>query len=282
MAGCQDAIAADEQQHGHKDLTVQFQKRQKLALSLEDFAVVAGMIVGDSIADFVASTDGALQVSTALIEQFGHRERLRLDSIAGTGGTENVFELTRLMQDTMTEKVGIFRNADRLCEAVDALRRLQQRASQIRLVSSARGANPELIAAYRLQRMLKLAQWVAYGALKRTESRGAHYRADYPQRNDQDWMCRTLASWPAPDSDMPALHYESLDIMRMELPPGWRGYGARDYIAHPDTTRRQHDIDAIMTNQTSADRYARQELLMPFKHLLPQHLRARNERLGEN
>jgi succinate dehydrogenase flavoprotein subunit len=244
--------------------------------------VVAGMIVGDCMADFVTSPDGALQVSTSLIEQFGQRERRRLEAIAEPGGSENVFELTRLMQDTMTEKVGIFRNADRLQEAVDTLCTLQRRASAVRLSNSARGTNPELIAAYRLQRMLKLAQCVAYGALQRTESRGAHFRADYPQRNDRDWMCRTLASWPATDNDMPTLDYESLDIMHMELPPGWRGYGARDYIEHPDTARRQHAIDAMVAAQGNVDRYARQEMLMPFKHLLPAHLRSRNQRLAED
>lgn len=244
--------------------------------------VVAGMIVGDSMADYCASPDGALQVSTALIEQFGQRERAGLEAIASADGSENVYELTGLMQDTMTGKVGIFRQADRLQEAVDTLRTLQQRAAHIRLRHSSPGANPELTATYRLRRMLKLAQCVAYGALQRTESRGAHYRADYPQRNDRDWMCRTLARWTSPDHHLPALHYEALDIMRMELPPGWRGYGARDNIAHPDTARRQHDIDAIVKNSDSDDRYARQQMLMPFTHLLPPHLRARNQRLGED
>jgi fumarate reductase flavoprotein subunit len=243
--------------------------------------VVAGMIVGDSIADFCDSPAGALQISTTLIEEFGDRERRRLSAIAAGTGGENAFELTGMMQDIMTEKVGIFRHGDRLREAVDALQVLQRRAANISLRSSAPGANPELIAAYRLQRMLKLAQCVAYGALQRTESRGAHFRADYPERNDLEWMRRTLATWPAPDAQLPTLEYEKLDIMRMELPPGWRGYGARDYIAHPDTDRRKRNIDAALAGLTGSDRYTRQEMLMPFKHLLPNHLRGRNQRVGE-
>ena len=67
----------------------------------------------------------------------------------------------------------------------------------------------------------------------------------------------------------------------MELPPGWRGYGARDYIEHPDTNARQQQIDALLAEIPDADRYARQEALMPFRHLLPEHLRNNNQRLGE-
>ena len=129
--------------------------------------------------------------------------------------------------------------------------------------------------------MLKLAQCVAYGALRREESRGAHYRADFPQRNDRDWMRRTLASWPEEESDLPQLNYEELDVMRMEMPPGWRGYGAKDYIDHPDTARRQQQVDEALKGGADADQHAREEALMPFRHLLPAHLRADNRRIGD-
>ena len=243
--------------------------------------VVAGMIVGETIADFCDSPEGDLSISTALIESFARRERERLAGIADGGGSENAFELIRLMQETMTDKVGIFRDGNRLQEAVATLQGLLRRSRNLGLRSHARGASPELVAAYRVQRMLKLALCVAYGGLQRTESRGAHYRADYPQRNDRDWMNRTLATWPGEDADLPELAYESLDIMRMELPPGWRGYGARDYIEHPDTARRQAQIDSVPASAGEPDRFARQERLMPFLHLLPEHLRGRNERLGD-
>jgi len=244
--------------------------------------VVAGMIVGDSMADFCDSADGALQVSTSLAEAFAARERERLAAIVQRRGGESVFELTRQMQDTMTDRVGIFRHAEALEAAVSTLQALHRRAQNITLRSSAPGANPELVAAYRLQRMLKLALCVAFGALQRTESRGAHYRADFPQRNDRDWMRRTIASWPEPGAELPALTYEALDILTWELPPGWRGYGARDYIDHPDTPRRQQEIEALLATMGVADRHQRQAALMPFLHLLPEHLRGRNERLGDD
>ena len=243
--------------------------------------VVAGMIVGDSMADFCETPENALRISTSLIETAGALECDKLKTIAENGGRESAFELVRLMQETMTDKVGIFRDGERLQQAVDTLRQLQQRSRNIRLKSSAPGANPELVATYRLKRMLKLAQCVAYGALRREESRGAHYRADFPQRNDRDWMRRTLASWPEEESDLPQLNYEELDVMRMEMPPGWRGYGAKDYIDHPDTARRQQQVDEALKGGADADQHAREEALMPFRHLLPAHLRADNRRIGD-
>ena len=244
--------------------------------------VVAGMIVGDAMADFCDVTGSALHISTGLIDDFFRREERHLTMIANGKGGESVFELTRLMQDTMTNRVGIFRHEDHLQEAVATLQSLLGRTRNITLRSTAPGANPELVAAYRLQRMLKLALCVASGALQRTESRGAHYRADYPRRDDSQWMCRTLATWPDRNSDLPVLAYEALDIMRMELPPGWRGYGARDYIEHPDTARRKLEVESVLASMADADRYDRQQALMPFRHLLTAHLRGHNQRLGED
>ncbi len=76
---------------------------------------------------------------------------------------------------------------------------------------------------------------------------------------------------------MPTLNYEPLDPKRMELPPGWRGYGAKDYIDHPDTPARQAEVDAAKKKH-AGDRFALQAALMPYEHLLPPRLRGRNER----
>lgn len=243
--------------------------------------VVAGMIVGESIADFCESSEGQLRISTALVEEFGNREAGKLSAIASNSGSESAVELIQLMQQTMTDNVGIFRHGDKLSKAVETLLELQRRSRNVGLRYSAPGPNPELVAAYRLPKMLKLALCVACGALARTESRGAHFRDDYPQRNDLDWMKRTLARWPEDSLEQPIIDYEPLDIMSMELPPGWRGYGARDYIDHPDTPRRQQQIEQLLAEANIPDPAHRQQLLMPFLHLLPEHFRGPNQRLGD-
>jgi fumarate reductase flavoprotein subunit len=67
----------------------------------------------------------------------------------------------------------------------------------------------------------------------------------------------------------------------MELPPGWRGYGAKDYVDHPDTAARMAEIEAIRQKLAGSDRFTLQRALMPFDELLPPRLRGRNERIDE-
>jgi fumarate reductase flavoprotein subunit len=243
--------------------------------------VVAGMIVGEFIADFCDDPGNDATIPTALVREFVAAEKGKLDAMARGRGSESGDALKAAMQQIMTDKVGIFREGAKLEQAVAELQALVKRSRNIRVGSSGPGPNPELVTAYRTQKMLRLALTIAYGAFVRTESRGAHFRQDHPRRNDAEWLKRTLAWWRSPDDDLPTLTYEPLDVTRMELPPGWRGYGAKDYIDHPDTPARAEAVAKLRDSLAGQDRFAVQEALMPFRHLLPERYRGRNERIDE-
>jgi succinate dehydrogenase flavoprotein subunit len=243
--------------------------------------VVAGMIVGEFIADFCASPESELNVSTGLIREFLEREQAGIDALLAGRGSEDANALKARMQEIMTAKVSIFRTGEDLAAAVEELQALLKRSRDLGLKSTQAGSNPELVAAYRLPKMLKVALTVAYGALTRTESRGAHFRQDYPRRNDAEWLHRTLATWPSADDTLPTLAREPLDVKQMELPPGWRGYGAKDHIEHPDTPRRAEEVQALRARLEGQGRHAVQEALMPYRTLLPERLRGPNERIDE-
>jgi fumarate reductase flavoprotein subunit len=243
--------------------------------------VVAGMIVSEFVADFCDSPDSDINISTALVREYMDRENHKIQTIIDSTGAEDAYKLRARMEQIMIEKVGIFRNEKDLREAVDELEDLLKRSRNISIKTKTRGANPELVTAYRVQKMLKLALCVTLGALERTESRGAHYREDFPERNDRDWLKRTLSTWQNDNDTLPTLSYEDIDIMGMELPPGFRGYGAKNIIEHPDTARREAEIENLKASLQGADRFAFQEALMKFRHLLPERFKGRNERLGE-
>ena len=243
--------------------------------------VVAGMIVGEFIADFLDGPQGALDIPTALVREAVEAERARLDVLLHGNGTEKADALKIEMQQIMTDKVGIFRTGADLDEAVHRLQGLLVRSRGIGLRHRADGPNPELVTAYRTQKMLKVALCIASGALTRTESRGAHFREDYPRRDDAQWLKRTLATWKDPNDTLPSLAYEALDVNAMELPPGWRGYGAKDYVDHPDTARRAEELRQLRERLQGADRHAVQTEIMPYEHLLPERFRGRNERIDE-
>jgi fumarate reductase flavoprotein subunit len=242
--------------------------------------IVAGMIVGEAIADFCARPQSDLTVSTGIIHDFLTREEAKIGALLTGAGTEDANLLRIQMQEIMTEKVGIFRSGDQLTTAVDELQMLLVKSRNIGVRSKSLGANPELVTAYRTQKMIKLALCVACGALARTESRGAHFRDDFPRRDDAKWLQRTLAIWKSEGDTLPTINYEPLDVMRMELPPGSRGYGTKDdHIVHSDAPRRAAEVEAARKRLVDADRFAVQAALMPYDHLLPPDLRVRNERI---
>jgi fumarate reductase flavoprotein subunit len=241
--------------------------------------VVAGMIVGEFIADFCDDPANDASVPMGLVREFVRREQAGLDTLVRGGGSEDASALRERMQEIMTAKVGIFRTGADLQSAVDELQQLLLRSRAIGLRSHSPGANPELVTAYRVQKMLKLALCIAQGALVRTESRGAHFREDYPRRDDSAWLKRTLATWKSESDTLPTLDYEPLSVAKMELPPGWRGYGAKDYIDHPDTPARAAEVEAIRA--AGGDRFALQSKLMAYDHLLPDRFRGLNERIDE-
>jgi fumarate reductase flavoprotein subunit len=243
--------------------------------------VVAGMIVGEFIADFIESPRGDIDIPTALIREAVAAERAKLDTLLAGSGTERADALKIEMQQIMTDKVGIFRTGTDLEEAVHRLQGLLVRSRQIGLRTRSDGPNPELVTAYRTQKMLKVALCIATGALTRTESRGAHFREDFPARDDAHWLKRTLATWQDPGDTLPCLAYEQLDVLSMELPPGWRGYGARNYVDHPDTPRRAEELERLRERLQGAGRHEVQAEIMPYQHLLPERFRCRNERIDE-
>ena len=243
--------------------------------------VVAGMIVGEFIADFCDKAENGIDIPTSIIYGALAKEEARLKSFINNGGTEDAVALRTRMQEIMTTKIGIFRKGADMEAAVAELEDLYKRSFKIS-VKDVVGPNPELIYAYRTQKMLRVALSVACGALNRKESRGAHYREDYPVRNDVEWLNRTLVTWKEGDT-LPTLNYENLDISKMELPPGFRGYGVKNYIENPESAKRQAEVDAIRAKMEAegADRSAIQNALMPYQDLLPKRLKGVNERVDE-
>jgi succinate dehydrogenase / fumarate reductase flavoprotein subunit len=116
----------------------------------------------------------------------------KITSLLDSKGNEHAATLRAEMQRLMTEKCSVFRNGEELKKALDELKQLQKRYMCIGLSSKGRVFNCELEEALELANMLKTAEAIVYSALQRTESRGAHFRSDYPERNDEAWLKHTL------------------------------------------------------------------------------------------
>jgi fumarate reductase flavoprotein subunit len=183
--------------------------------------LVAGRIVGGHAAQ--RAHGSILEVGTGLATAAIDEQQRRIDDWrARSGNGPSVYAIRDDIAEIMMGKVGIFRNGPDLEEAVAGLMELHEQVDHAVLKSHAPGMNPELTFALRLKGMARLGLLTAMGALARTESRGAHSRLDYPDRDDDRWLNRTLARW-AKSAPAPRFSYEPVGTL--DLPPGQRGYG---------------------------------------------------------
>jgi fumarate reductase flavoprotein subunit len=240
--------------------------------------VVSGMIIGNYFADFCKETN--MVICTEEIQKELQRDNDYLDNLLKLDGDENIYDIKDEMRRIMQDKVGIFRNGKDLADAVEELKVLLKKTKNIRITKKHRLLNQELEEAYKVPMMLKVALCVAKGARDRTESRGAHYREDYLKRDDKNWLKRTISYWANRDDLEPTLKYEELDIMKMEIPPAFRGYGRKGMIIeNPLSKKRQEEVDKIIAEH-KGDRYELQDKLMPYE-LQPEY-KSKNERIGDN
>jgi succinate dehydrogenase / fumarate reductase flavoprotein subunit len=148
-----------------------------------------GKITGEEAAKFALKENGIPDINPSKVEE----ERKRIEDLLLRKGTENLYKIRKELRQTMGKYVGVFRNGKDLELALSTIKDLKERYKKIQLKDKSRYYNTDLIAALELGFMLDIAEVVVAGALARTESRGAHARTDYPERDDENWLKHTLA-----------------------------------------------------------------------------------------
>ncbi len=181
--------------------------------------IYAGMIGGPAMiayAQGLSSTVGDAAGSGGEAGAAAKRWETRLKELAGFDGSENPFALHREMSEMMNQNVTIIRiNAD-LERTDDTLREVMERWRRISVLDASGWTNQPLLFVNQFWNMLELARVITRGALARNESRGAHYKPDFPQRNDEEWLKTTIATW-TPDG--PELSYEAVDVSLVKPVP---------------------------------------------------------------
>ena len=136
-------------------------------------------------------------------------------------GSENPFLLWRELGDIMTKNCTVIRYNKNLKETDAKLVELLERYQKVNLSDRTQWANTTIAFTRQLYNMLQLARVIAQGAAMRDESRGAHYKPDFPERDDKNWLKTTKATF-APDADEPRFEFEPVDISL--IPPRARKY----------------------------------------------------------
>lgn len=138
----------------------------------------------------------------------------RLAALMANTGALRAWQLRDDLGRTMSTNLGLVRTRDSMTKALDEVRRIRNLAHTVVLHDKGSVFNTDLIQALEVSSLADLAETIVAGALAREESRGAHYRSDYPTRRDTDWLKHTLA---VRGPDGPALSYAPVTITK--FPP---------------------------------------------------------------
>jgi len=182
--------------------------------------LVFGARAGRVAAEFAMQAPDSVSPAIAALAE-DERQRLESQFLGKGGGTERVATIREGMQKATEAGAGIYRNEKSLREAAQTLADLQERAQNLAIDDRSRTFNTELLSALELTCMLDVASCIVHSALHRTESRGAHQRTDYPNRDDRNFLAHSMIM-RKPDGSL-RIDYVPVKITRW--PPGERVYG---------------------------------------------------------
>jgi succinate dehydrogenase / fumarate reductase flavoprotein subunit len=159
---------------------------------------------------------GAESVDSSVFDRERERQETKNQALLSQDGAENPMTIWKQMGEIMTEHVTVTRINKNLELAHNQLRELEVRYRRINLSDRTRWSNQTLNFARELENMLILARVITLGALNRNESRGAHYKPEFPERDDANWLKTTRAKWVNNDIQ---LTYEAVDTSLIPLRP---------------------------------------------------------------
>jgi succinate dehydrogenase flavoprotein subunit len=171
--------------------------------------VVFGRRAGGHAADYVREVAPRAPSDAAL-----RSDEARVKRLLANKGTERAWQIRDELGKTMAFNLGIFRTQKSMTEAFEKVRELMERAPLVFVQDRGKVFNTDLIQALELQCLLEVAETIVAGALAREESRGSHYRSEFPTRDDTNWLKHTL-TYRTPDG--PSLRYAPVTITR--FPP---------------------------------------------------------------
>jgi succinate dehydrogenase / fumarate reductase flavoprotein subunit len=207
------------------EVNYQYHGANRLGANALLSCIFDGLFCGAGVANYVQSLmRDARDASPKLFDDVIAREKAKMEAIAAHSGDENPYTIGREMGDEMTAASTVVKTGPRMEQAVEKVRELKQRIKKVRLADGGDWTNQNLAYARALSDMLQLAEVLVQGGLNRRESRGAHYRTDYPKRHDAEFLRTTVAEFAGADAP-PTMSYESVEIGL--VPPRARTYGKK-------------------------------------------------------
>ncbi len=179
--------------------------------------IFGGGIAGPAAVKYAKNLEkGAESTASAVFDSEKKRQEEKNQKLISQDGSENPIIIWRELVEVMTEHVTVTRINRNLQMADGKIRALQERYKKVNLSDRTKWSNQTLNFARELENMIILARVVTLGALARNESRGAHYKPDFPERDDVNWLKTTRAKWVNNDIQ---LAYEPVDTSLIKPRP---------------------------------------------------------------
>ncbi|WNB93222.1 succinate dehydrogenase flavoprotein subunit [Bacillus sp. NEB1478] len=175
-------------------------------------AIYGGMMAGPSAVKYIKGLEKTVEdVSASVFENQVRKDQEVYNNILSMDGTENAYVIHKELGEWMTDNVTVVRYNDKLKQTDEKIQELMQRYKNININDTSKWSNQGASFTRQLWHMLQLARVITLGALNRDESRGAHYKPDFPERNDENWLKTTKAKFN-PAVNGPEFEYEEVDV----------------------------------------------------------------------
>lgn len=188
-------------------------------------AIYGGMVAGPKAMEYIKTLETSYQdLDESVYERHAQAEQEKFDNILAMDGTENAYVIHRELGEIMTANVTVVRHNDKLLETDKKILELMERYKQININDTKKWSNQAAFFTRQLWNMLVLARVITIGAYNRNESRGAHFKPEFPDRNDEEWLKTTKAYYEGP-AEAPRFEYEDVDVSL--IPPRIRDYSTK-------------------------------------------------------
>lgn len=175
-------------------------------------AIYGGMVAGPNAVKYISGLEkSAEDLSSATFDSAVKKEQEKWDNILSMDGTENAYVLHKELGEWMTDNVTVVRYNEKLLKTDQKIEELMERYKKININDTASWSNQGAAFTRQLDNMLQLARVITIGAYNRNESRGAHYKPEFPERNDEEFLKTTMATFKG-KNQKPAFHYEDVDV----------------------------------------------------------------------
>lgn len=170
----------------------------------------SGLLVGEKILSYILSLkESCDDIPKKVFEDEKSLVEAKFGQLKKFNGNENPYKLQEELGNIMTENVTVVRYNNKLQDTINKIKELKERAKNINILDGSSFANQTLFFANQLINMLELSLVITKSALLRNESRGSHYKPEYPHRDDDNFLKTTIAVY---NSDEPIISYEDVDI----------------------------------------------------------------------